>query len=221
MSKNLLGGALLAWATGATLLTLIISRRSALSPLCEDDAKQMPPTDVRDQELSLGGVSRGVSILSSEDAMKVDSNEVVSTRKALPKTSRMDQFETTQNASVVPKHLQNYVSKIFQPKFDVENEEFTMIMLTYKRVKMLSQLITHYCGIKRLHKLLVIWNDVDSAIPQSILDLTHTCHTRLEFVKEKENKLTNRFKPRSEIETECKLRVFAIYYNTVELLIGK
>ena len=123
----------------------------------------------------------------------------------------MNQFEsvnTTTNLytyTVVPKHLQNYVSKIFQPKFDVDNEEFTMIMLTYKRVKMLSQLITHYCGIKRLHKLLVIWNDVDSAIPQSILDLIQTCRTRLEFVKEKENKLTNRFKPRSEIETECKL----------------
>lgn len=193
-------------------MTLIISRKSAFSPQCDDDVKQQP--NIRNQELS-SGVPRSVSMLSSEDHMNANPNEVVSTRKVLPKSSRVNQLEgvnTTQNlytdyvmSKEVPKHLEKYALKIFHPVSDVDNEEFTMIMLTYKRVKMLSQLITHYCGIKKLHKLLVIWNDVDSAIPQSILDLTQTCQTRLEFVKEKENKLTNRFKPRSEIETECKL----------------
>lgn len=101
-------------------------------------------------------------------------------------------------------HLARYASKIFHQDSEYEREGFTMIMLTYKRVKVLPKLLLHYCKAKRLHKILVIWNDVGSQIPQEILDLANKCEVTLQFIHEKENKLTNRFKPRPEIETECK-----------------
>ena len=101
-------------------------------------------------------------------------------------------------------HLARYVSQVFHQESVHEKENFTMIMLTYKRLKVLPRLLQHYCKAKRLHKILVIWNDVDSQIPSDILEFVNKCEVTLQFIKEKENKLTNRFKPRAEIETECK-----------------
>ena len=100
--------------------------------------------------------------------------------------------------------LARYVTKIFRQDSVNENAKFTMVMLTYKRTKVLPKLLLHYCQVKQLHKLLVVWNDVGAQIPQDILALTNKCGVVLQFIQEKENKLTNRFKPRPEIETECK-----------------
>ena len=98
-----------------------------------------------------------------------------------------------------------YFSKIFRFKTkDDEREKFTIIMMTYKREKVLPDLLLHYCKIKNLHKILVIWNDVDAPIPSNILKVANECQVTLQFIKETENKVTNRFKPRPEIETDCK-----------------
>ena len=115
--------------------------------------------------------------------------------------------------------LDRYFSKIFRykPKDD-EREEFTIIMMTYKREKVLPDLLLHYCKIKNLHKILVIWNDVGTQIPGNILKVANECQVTLQFIKETENKVTNRFKPRPEIETDCKwelnnmLMSIMIYY---------
>ena len=106
-------------------------------------------------------------------------------------------------ATVDPR-LGHYFSKIFHKQAVYEKEEFTIIMMTYKREKVLPKLLLHYCRTKNLHKMLVIWNDVGSSIPQNILNLSNECQVTLQFIQESENKVTNRFKPRSEIETECK-----------------
>ena len=102
-------------------------------------------------------------------------------------------------------HLDLYFSKIFRYKTkDDEREKFTIIMMTYKREKVLPDLLLHYCKIKNLHKILVIWNDVGTQIPSNILKVANECQAALQFIKETENKVTNRFKPRPEIETDCK-----------------
>ena len=102
-------------------------------------------------------------------------------------------------------YLDYYSSKIFHQESVYEKESCTMIMLTYRRLKTLPKLLSHYCKAKHLHKILVIWNDVGSEVPQNIRNLVNECEVPLQFIQEKENKLTNRFKPRPEIETECKL----------------
>lgn len=204
-SKNILVGALLVWACGATLLAFTACNRvSLINSQC---VKEMP-SDVVKRLLS--------SSFSSEH---VDSNVVTSgtmTTEGLPEGDRVDSNSTLISSTgsflaEIPNHLQKYALEIFHPKSHSDSEEFTMILLTYKRVKMLSTLIKHYCRTKKLHKILVIWNDVDSTIPQQVLNLTDSCQTRLEFIQEKENKLTNRFKPRPQIETECKLYFWSIY----------
>ena len=79
----------------------------------------------------------------------------------------------------------------------------TMVMLTYKREKLLSFLLNHYCKVRSLHRIIVVWNNVNASIPDEILNIRSECTTDLVFVREKVNKLTNRFKPRPEIETNC------------------
>ena len=108
-------------------------------------------------------------------------------------------------------HLSKYANQIFMQSGDSSlGSMCTMVMLTYKRERTLSFLLNHYCRVKSLHKIIVIWNNVNKSIPLDILDIRDKCTTDLQFIREKENKLTNRFKPRPEIETECELYHFNV-----------
>ena len=78
-----------------------------------------------------------------------------------------------------------------------------MIMLTYRRLRSLPRVIKNYCNITKLDKLLVIWNDMENPVPQSILDIKNQCTVNIIFIVSKENKMSNRFLPREEIETDC------------------
>ena len=122
--------------------------------------------------------------------------------------------------------LQKYYSEIFRIGIDLKSEKCTMIMLTYKRIKTLPDVLTHYCKVQFLEKILVIWNDVDTPVPQNLLELSKSCETKLQFIRERENRLSNRFKPRPEIETECKWRVnllllLHIAYNQIVYAISR
>ena len=106
-----------------------------------------------------------------------------------------------------PEVFEKYYSGIFHAGIDVVNESCTMIMQTYKRILTLPELLTHYCKLTFLEKILILWNDVNTPIPPHLLDLSNLCKTKLQFIREKENHMTNRFKPRPEIGTECKFYV--------------
>ena len=200
-SKNLLVGVLLVWASGATFIAVI--RRASFTPQCAYSAEE--------QLRKLSMAADKESVAGGEQASSASPMKNLSLQKQA--TAELTQISSVSHISDIPDHLQKYVQEIFRPKVDIELEGFTMIMLTYKRVKMLSQLIKHYCKVKKLSKILVVWNDVDSAIPRHILELNNSCQTRLEFIQEKENKLTNRFKPRQQIETDCKfLLCNPVYY---------
>ena len=79
-----------------------------------------------------------------------------------------------------------------------------MIMLTYKRTKILPKVLKHYCKTITLQKILVIWNDVGTPIPKYLMNLTKECDVELIFILSQENLLTNRYIPRDEIKTDCK-----------------
>lgn len=80
-----------------------------------------------------------------------------------------------------------------------------MVMLTFKREEVLPRVLKHYCKVGVLQRILVIWNDVvNTTVPQSLRDLNSTCTADLRFIVSEENKLTNRYLPRKEIETDCK-----------------
>ena len=133
---------------------------------------------------------------------------VASTAKAEEHESPEVESEVVQQTVVdkqTPFVLQKYYSELFRHvEIDYENERCTLVMLTYKRIGTLPELLTHYCKVQYLENILVIWNDVGTPVPQNLLDLSKSCETKLQFIREKENRLSNRFKPRPEIETECK-----------------
>ena len=89
-------------------------------------------------------------------------------------------------------------------KIDLDAEQFTIVIMTYKRVKLLQTLIPHYCSTgKYLNKIVIIWNDVETSIPQDLLE--YNCEVSLVYIKPKKNKLTNRFILYPEIETDGEL----------------
>ena len=101
--------------------------------------------------------------------------------------------------------LRRYASMVFDKiETDLENEKFTIVMSTYKRTGILHKVLKHYCKTPSLDKIVVIWNNVGIPVPGSLLNISDSCEVPLKFIEEAENKLTNRFKPRPEIETQCK-----------------
>ena len=184
-TKNSISVALFVWATVATLLLLFRTQDSTIS-----NTRSTACTDICSDE-------------------RVDTNEVLHVHE--PGNDITPSSDDHQHPSIVRQQLSEqkpqlarYITKVFRQHSVNENAKFTMVMLTYRRTKVLPKLLLHYCQVKQLHKILVIWNDVGAQIPQDILALTNKCGVVLQFIKEKENKLTNRFKPRPEIETECK-----------------
>ncbi|XP_011405217.2 PREDICTED: exostosin-like 2 [Amphimedon queenslandica] len=94
-----------------------------------------------------------------------------------------------------------YQQILIPPTTDVTNERLTILMPTYKRADILPSVIKHYCSMgDSVEKILVIWNDVETPIPPSLHSLR--CDIDVLFIVSKENKLTNRFMPRDEIETK-------------------
>lgn len=134
--------------------------------------------------------------------------------KASIPVNRAPAEDTVQIESLHKKKLQYYSSKIHKRDVDILQERCTLLMLTFNRTQMLPRILTHYCKIPFLQKILVIWNDVNNTIPTDVTDIGRVCNSELKFIISKENKLTNRFIPRSEIETDCKF-FFVIQYNYI------
>ncbi|XP_011405216.2 PREDICTED: exostosin-like 2 [Amphimedon queenslandica] len=118
---------------------------------------------------------------------------------------RSSGLSTPSLPAVSPKEIDmKYYWRIFrQTVSDLHQEQFTILIMTYKRTAILQRTIPHYCSAgPSLHKVLIVWNDVMTPIPESLTKIP--CgQTKLEFITSKENKLTNRFVPYKEIETEC------------------
>lgn len=183
--KNWISVSLFIWAAAATLLLLFRTQDSTISSTRSTACTDMYSDGMVDTNNVLHVQEPGNDITPSSD----DHQHLSIVRQQL---------------SEQKPQLARYVTKVFRQDSLNENAKFTMVMLTYKRIKVLPKLLLHYCQVRQLHKILVIWNDVGAQIPQDILTLTNKCGVVLQFIKEKENKLTNRFKPRTEIETECK-----------------
>ncbi|KAF3832697.1 hypothetical protein F7725_026362 [Dissostichus mawsoni] len=84
-------------------------------------------------------------------------------------------------------------SPLFLPLIPPRAPGFTAVVLTYDRVESLFRVITEISKVPSLAKLLVVWNNQNKSPP--------------EVVRTKENKLSNRFFPYDEIETEAVLAI--------------
>lgn len=115
------------------------------------------------------------------------------------------QPSATQSRRELDRVLQHYSSQVYGGN---GGEGCTMVMLTYKREGLLPKILSHYCKVGSLRKILVVWNDNGTAVPRALLNMTRGgCTANIQFIVSKENRLTNRYLPRSEIKTECKWMV--------------
>ncbi len=161
--------------------------------------------------LTLLARSRRSDLVTSEQAVATatELSEQVAT-KAI--ATELVNFQWPTNRTVKSKDEESdsiakrYWSRMDQTKHD-KRQNCTLVMLTYKRGKILPKVLMHYCNISLLQRILVIWNDVDAAVPEALLNLTRSCNAELMYIVSKENKLTNRYIPRSEIETDCKCMI--------------
>ena len=187
MSKNSVCLALLIWAVITTFLLFI--KRDGIKNNCDRCGERSAET----KSTVLNDVCVHTKVLNA--TLRVPDNVKSPDRDRLFAGRKKETEE----------RLVAYISKIFTQDSAYEKEGFTMIMLTYRREKVLPKLLLHYCEAKSLRRMIVIWNDVESQIPEGILALANKCQVTLQFIQEEENKLTNRFKPRPEILTDCKL----------------
>eukprot|EP00090_Calanus_glacialis_P044882 TRINITY_DN8055_c0_g1_i5.p1 TRINITY_DN8055_c0_g1~~TRINITY_DN8055_c0_g1_i5.p1 ORF type:complete len:650 (-),score=220.36 TRINITY_DN8055_c0_g1_i5:129-2078(-) len=83
------------------------------------------------------------------------------------------------------------------------NQGFTALILTYNRVESLFQVITKVSQVESLTRVVVVWNH--QTIPPPPVEEWPRISKPLKVIQTSANKLSNRFYPYSEIETECVL----------------
>ncbi|KAG8438370.1 hypothetical protein GDO86_008885 [Hymenochirus boettgeri] len=94
---------------------------------------------------------------------------------------------------------------LFLPLIPPQSQGFTAVVLTYDRVESLFRVITEVSKVPSLSKLLVVWNNQNKNPPE--VSLWPKIRVPLKVVKTAENKLSNRFFPYDEIETEAVLAI--------------
>lgn len=123
---------------------------------------------------------------------------------------------STQAASLnVENRLLHYHSQIFHWSDD-SLEKCTLVLLILQE-KAVIPLLKHYCGITILKRILLVWNNLDAAVPLAFKQWVKICKSGLKLIQPHTPKLTNRYLPWQEIETDCKLYryhcVLASYYT--------
>ena len=83
------------------------------------------------------------------------------------------------------------------------NHGFTAVILTYDRVQSLYQVIATISQVESLVRILVIWNHQSKSPPPA--DDWPRISKPLKVIQTSANKLSNRFHPYHEIDTECVL----------------
>eukprot|EP00794_Sanderia_malayensis_P017248 gene17248-18972_t len=93
----------------------------------------------------------------------------------------------------------------FVPLSQEINRGFTVVILTYNRVHMLFKLMERLSKCQSLSKIIIVWNNPNKSLP--LRTFWPVINKPWVVVKSESNKLTNRFYPYKEIETEAVLSI--------------
>lgn len=104
----------------------------------------------------------------------------------------------------IPIH-KDITSPLFLPITVPKTRGFTAVILTYDRLELLFLLINKLVKVPSLSKVLVIWNNQQKDPPHP--SRWPKLSKPLKVIQTKENKLSNRFYPYDEIETEAVLSI--------------
>lgn len=103
------------------------------------------------------------------------------------------------------KKTASLIPPLFFPLRPYANQGFTAVVLCYDRVDTMFKVITKIADTPSLTKIVVVWNNVNKA-PPSVAKWPKLSKP-VKVVRTKENKLSNRFYPFNEIETEAILAI--------------
>ncbi|KAK9880394.1 hypothetical protein WA026_010273 [Henosepilachna vigintioctopunctata] len=94
---------------------------------------------------------------------------------------------------------------LFMPHTAPKSHGFTAVILTYDRVESLFTLIRRISKVPSLMKILVVWNN-QKKNPPPLSDFPKV-QKPVKIIRTRHNKLSNRFVPYKEIETEAILHI--------------
>lgn len=185
VSVNLVVAALVLWAVCVTLWMMILSTRGSwTSTHCWSNGE------------------RKLAFLPQSDENITSAYQEVEGSHLIATTSETVVSPTSD--PILAKRLFYYSKQIKEMRRKNFKDNCTMVIVTYKRSRVLSKLLNHYCKISVLQRILVVWNDNSTEIPGTTLSWTRRCKSELKFIAADANKLINRYIPREEIETDCK-----------------
>ncbi|EDW09843.1 exostosin-2 [Drosophila mojavensis] len=107
--------------------------------------------------------------------------------------------------NVVKRNSRSTFNPLFLTTLAPKSQGFTAVILTYDRVESLFLLIQKLAVVPSLQSILVIWNNQKKMPPH--LSTFPTISKPLKIIQTRENKLSNRFYPYPEIETEAILTI--------------
>ncbi|KAL5009577.1 hypothetical protein ScPMuIL_011882 [Solemya velum] len=90
---------------------------------------------------------------------------------------------------------------LFLPLMPPISQGFTVVILTYDRLESLIKVIHQVAKAPSLAKVVVVWNNQNKAPPPA--SAWPNIGKPVKFIQTRKNKLSNRFFPYDEIETEC------------------
>jgi hypothetical protein len=130
--------------------------------------------------------------------------------------------QNTFNVSINPKHKSKIeLTKLCAWNVDrmrlrlplpstVNERQFTIVILTFDRAKSLVDSLNHYGRFRNVRRILVIWNDVNTTIPQHLFGRPTTYKVPVVFIQAETNRLRNRFMQRKEIDTQGRIQKLII-----------
>ncbi|KAJ8921634.1 hypothetical protein NQ315_010543, partial [Exocentrus adspersus] len=110
---------------------------------------------------------------------------------------------TYDEINLLPKEISK--NPLFYPMTAPKSHGFTAVILTYDRVESLFILIERLSKVPSLMKVVVVWNN-QKKNPPPLADFPKVAKP-INVIKTKANKLSNRFYPFREIETEAILHI--------------
>jgi hypothetical protein len=205
-STNKVVAVLVVWALVVTVWMVLLSTGSSWSRCSNsrDDIEAMGVSSDLDLELQV----YNTHILHGSPEQTKRVQPIAVTSQPTSSTS-----SATPTISVFEKKLSSYYSRIMQkpPPLGVgsprsREENCTMVLQThYNMTEKLSKVISHYCKIQILRKILIIWNSVNRTIPFSILNWKNRCSSaKVEFVFPDTDKPVDGYSLWKQIETSCK-----------------
>lgn len=155
-------------------------------------------SQARKDELRMFGGFIYEKYFSSLTAITMTTLEIINERVFAHKLTTYEENNLPTNGHCVRNPL-------FAPIISPRSHGFTALILTYDRVSSLFQLVQKLTNVPSLQKIIVVWNNQKKPPPHPTMFPKIT--KPLKVIQTKANKLSNRFYPYEDIETEAVLNI--------------